>query len=354
MEFQVINNVLKKYEGNAEHVIIPEGVKEIGDYAFYGAHAMRTVTFPESLNAIGMNAFYDCASLKEVILPDSLSFLGSAAFSRCSNLKRVWLPDSVHTLNRVTFFQCEKLEQIRMPVTLTRIGRACFEKCRSLRVMVLPETLTVLEDNVFDECIQLEAVFLPESLKEIGNNVFIDCENLKELNIGKNVGKIGKGAFETKGQLKLSFPEHLRVTPEMLDNRWNMYWNSGTGSSYSVKNERKYLLHDSYIPNVDLNQWKPEARCILALNYLESWKNTIETYDGWIREHHRECLEMMIPQKRFNALNTALEKEIITPEQLFPYLDRITDRDEKARLLAMNQAHESSDDLLNIDLDDLF
>lgn len=354
MAFQIINGVLKKYEGTDEHVVIPEGVKEIGDYAFYGAHKMSTIRFPDTLRDIGMNAFYDCASLKEAILPDSLFFLGSAVFSRCSSLKRVWLPDSIRTLPKVMFFQCEKLEEVRLPVKLRRIGRACFEQCHNLRVMVLPETLRVIENNVFDECTNLEAVFLPEKLEEIGDNAFIDCENLKELIIGEHITKIGNGAFETKGSLKLEVPEHFRITPQMLDNRWNMYWNSGSGNSYSVKNEKKYLLHDSWIPNVSLSSWKPEARCTLAVNYLETYRHAIAEYENWIRDNASECLEMIIAQKRYKALNAALENGVLAAVQVQPYLDRIRDRDEKAKLLAMAKDQKKDEDLLSMDLDDLF
>lgn len=351
MPFEISHDVLKKYEGNETRVIIPEGIREIADYAFYGAHAMEYISIPSSVKEIGTNAFYDCASLKEAVLPDSLFYLGSAAFGRCFDLKRVWLPDSLTSLPRIAFFQCERLEQIRLPETITRIGRACFEKCRSLHVIVLPETLRILEDNVFDECTQLEAVFLPENLEEIGNNVFIGCENLAEITLGKNVRKIGTGAFETGGSLKLNVPEETEIRPQMLDNRWNMDWRTDTPSRLD---EKKYLLHDSYIPSLRLNEWKPLSRVVLAVNYLETYRGPLENYETWIHEHTQELLEMIVSSKRYEALNKALANNILDADLVQPYLYRINDRDEKAKLLEMSRNQKKKDDLLSMDLDDLF
>lgn len=349
MGFEIVSGVLKKYAGEEKDVVIPEGVREIGDYAFYGAFAMETVSFPGTLKAIGMNAFYDCALLKEAILPESLEYLAPAVFSRCSGLKRVWLPDSLTSLPRVTFFQCEKLTQIHLPKKLIRIGRACFEQCRSLNVIAFAESLQVLEENAFAFCSELEAVFLPESLQEIGKNAFIGCEKLREITIGKNVKTIGGGAFETWGSLKLCAETDMLIRPMMLDNRWNMYWNPG-----SIKIEKKYLLHDSYLPNVNLAEWKPDARVILAVNYLESYRESIETYETWIHEHVNECMEMIVLRKRWPALRSAVTNNIFTSADILPWLDRINDRDEKAWLLKMNQDRQAQDDLSEIDLDDLF
>lgn len=76
MTFTINGNTLKKYEGNEEHVIIPDGVEAIADYAFYGAQKLRTVTFPDSLKEIGSDVFYDCEELIEADIPDSVYYMG--------------------------------------------------------------------------------------------------------------------------------------------------------------------------------------------------------------------------------------------------------------------------------------
>ena len=43
-----------------KNTTIPNGVKLIGDFAFYGCKGLTSVTIPESVKGIGEHAFYDC------------------------------------------------------------------------------------------------------------------------------------------------------------------------------------------------------------------------------------------------------------------------------------------------------
>ncbi|MDO4520072.1 MAG: leucine-rich repeat domain-containing protein [Erysipelotrichaceae bacterium] len=354
MAFEIVNGTLKKYEGSGEHVVIPREVTEIGDYAFYGASQLKSLRIPDTVREMGDNIFYDCESLEEVILPDSLSYIGSAMFSRCASLKRVVFPDTLTWLPRITFFQCESLVSVHLPSSLERIGRACFEPCHSLEEIILPGNLKTLDENVFDDCTALKKVCLPETLETIGDNVFFNCCSLEELILPSSLKSIGKGAFETRGKLKLTVPDSIAIHSKMLDNNWNMYWNFGVNRRYNGKNEDNYQLYDSRIANVNLKEWKPSARIILAVNYLETFDREIDFYHAWIRENTQELLETLVSQRRYRALNKAVELDLVSPDDLLPYLGRISDRDEKAKLLAMNKEKRQASDLFDTDLDDLF
>ena len=93
MTFTINGNTLKKYEGNEEHVIIPDGVEAIADYAFYGAHQLRSVTFPVSLKEIGSDVFYDCEELQEIDLSHTkVHTIGENAFNN-TKLKKIIVAD---------------------------------------------------------------------------------------------------------------------------------------------------------------------------------------------------------------------------------------------------------------------
>lgn len=47
-------------------VEIPEGVTEIGDYAFDGCSSLTSVRIPRSVTSIGGGAFFGCDGLKTV------------------------------------------------------------------------------------------------------------------------------------------------------------------------------------------------------------------------------------------------------------------------------------------------
>lgn len=349
MPFQIVNSTLKKYEGSEEHVIIPEGIRIIDDYAFYGASAMKHITFPSTLEEIGNNAFYDCEALEEAAVPSPVYYLGDGIFSRCKNLKSVSLPDRLSELPKITFFQCEALENVSLPHRLKRISRSCFEQCHTLKSIRLPESLVFVDDNVFDDCTALESVNLPEGLKHIGDNAFFNCPSLNKLVLPSTLKEAGKGAFETRGVLELHAPDSFPVRSFMLDNNWNLNWNFGANGRYNGKNEDNYQLINSYLPNVWLNEWKPEAQCVLCINYLETKTEVLENYEAWIVQHREECLEMIISGKRYAALNRALESGLIPSGMIEPYLNRIHDPEERAKLLELNrQNHSSVDDLFDL------
>jgi hypothetical protein len=78
---KIPNNAFRDSDLN-KALVIPEGVTEIGDYAFAGTQ-ITSVTLPRTVTRIGANAFSGCGSLTTVIIPSSVTKItfGSSAFS---------------------------------------------------------------------------------------------------------------------------------------------------------------------------------------------------------------------------------------------------------------------------------
>ena len=112
-------------------VTIPNGVKEIGNWAFSLCEMLTKVTFPNSLKKIGNMAFWHCASLTSITLPRSLTTIDENAFAECLSLERVTIPDSVTKISGGTFSLCYSLESVTIPVGVTEIGNGAF-LCHSL------------------------------------------------------------------------------------------------------------------------------------------------------------------------------------------------------------------------------
>ena len=342
MTFTINGNTLKKYEGNEAHVIIPEGIEAIADYAFYGAAMMEQVTLPESLKEIGSDVFYGCEKLKEARIPDGVSWMGSAVFSRCQGLEKVRLSKRLTSLPKITFFQCANLKEVILP-EVRRLSRACFQQCHSLARIELPASLKFIEDNAFDDCIALQEIELPQGVEEIGENAFFNCVSLRKINLPSSLTFIGKGALETHGRIRIDADESIYLAAGMLENNWNMNWNFGSNGHYNGRNEDNYQLYDSWLCNLDLKQWKPFARSVLTVNYLESFRRPLAMYDSWFLANKEECLEMIISQKRYKALYQALDLQLVTPAMIAPYLSRIKEPDERAKLLEISRSQEEED-----------
>ena len=81
-DFVIQDGKLKKYTGPGGDVVIPDGVKSIGEYAFSRCSPLISVTIPESVTSFG-----GCASsLTSITIPASVVKIGSSAFRNCPGL----------------------------------------------------------------------------------------------------------------------------------------------------------------------------------------------------------------------------------------------------------------------------
>ena len=160
------DGVLERYRGHDVHVVIPEGVKAIGEAAFvdmkgvermlledeeYDAPEMETLTIPEGVESIRYYAFAYCMNLKEVRIADSVVSIGGRAFEGCESLKKVELPNGLGEIGEYTFFLCEELKAIRIPDSVRHIRKGAFYGS-SLGRVSFPEGLESIEKEAFTGC----------------------------------------------------------------------------------------------------------------------------------------------------------------------------------------------------------
>ncbi len=103
------------------HVIVPDGVREIGHCAFRDCKSLKSVQLPNGLEKIGMYAFAHLASLKSIHLPDGLMKISSEAFVGCPSLERIRIPYSVTCIEPSYFLGCPCFED----VICAHKGRLC-------------------------------------------------------------------------------------------------------------------------------------------------------------------------------------------------------------------------------------
>ena len=91
--------------GKSESYIIPDGVIQIGKYAFSGC-ILESVDIPEGLINIEERAFNCCYNLTSITLPNSVTNIGEHAFSGCSSLTSIVIPRSVTSYD---YFHVKKI-----------------------------------------------------------------------------------------------------------------------------------------------------------------------------------------------------------------------------------------------------
>ena len=85
-DFVIRKGVLNSYKGPGGDVTIPEGVTEIGGYAFEGCTGLTSVTIPAGVTEIGEEAFSGCAKLTSVTIPEGATEIERSAFDGCKKL----------------------------------------------------------------------------------------------------------------------------------------------------------------------------------------------------------------------------------------------------------------------------
>ena len=88
-DFEIDGTTLVKYTGNGGEVTVPDGIEVLGEWAFEST-AVTKVNLPETLKEIDNYCFYGCRNLTEITLPASLEKLSDAqAFAYTSNLEAI-------------------------------------------------------------------------------------------------------------------------------------------------------------------------------------------------------------------------------------------------------------------------
>lgn len=102
-------------------LLLPYGVKSIPKGAFAGS-GLETFDIPSSVGSVGEGAFSGCSALKSVNIPNSVTVIGQGAFGGCTSLAAVILPSSVSTIGSYAFSSCASLKYVHIPSTVSNIG----------------------------------------------------------------------------------------------------------------------------------------------------------------------------------------------------------------------------------------
>ena len=245
-DFVIENGVLKKYLGKAEHVVIPDGVKVIDEFAFWENTALKTVS-----------------------IPDSVTEIRKAAFGNCRNLLRLTIPAGVTGIAESLCVGCYMLDHITFPSGLKTIGSLAFGSC-GLTEVILPEGLEEIKDNAFLHCEHLEGISIPDSLRIIGEDAFRGCKKLKPLNEPNCIVEIGKEAF---GRAPVGTGPYkvVEFSPErVVMERYEGYYGEAP-----VADRIEYVLYSEISARISA---LIAGDCDIILQVTEDMKSVIDSY----------------------------------------------------------------------------
>lgn len=213
------DGALYQYDGDADKVVVPEGVTTLEEGVFVGK-SLSEITLPNSLEVIESYVFSECKNLKAVTIPKNVKEIGEYVFDYCPSLKNISVaagnqyyksvdgvlfdkagelllrypeaksgasyavPDTVKTIAPGAFY-ATSLSSVTMGDNVEAIKCYSFEDCPNLAEIKIGKGVKTIGEWVFGNDKKLTAIDLPASLQEFGTFVFDNCTGLTAINVAE-------------------------------------------------------------------------------------------------------------------------------------------------------------------------
>ena len=198
---------------------------KIGEMAFYGTQALKSIDIPSTVTSIGESAFADCFSLEKIEL-GQIASLGQNTFARCSSLETAKIQGSPSVIYPSNMFGTWGSGHSAAPLKTLEIGAGeiQFDLSRqkdSIETIVLGDGVTAVPARFAVGCTKLTSVSLPDALTSVPAYAFNGCSSLAEVGISENskLQSIGNGAFANSALTQIYIPKNVTSIGEGAFNR---------------------------------------------------------------------------------------------------------------------------------------
>ena len=97
------------YKQKIKSLVIEQGVKSIGNFAFSDCNILSSVFIPNSVTELGCNTFAGCHSLTSITLPDSITDIDSGIryVENLDGVEAIWYidDDNIKKTSGVVFYE---------------------------------------------------------------------------------------------------------------------------------------------------------------------------------------------------------------------------------------------------------
>lgn len=180
-----------------ERVVLPQGVRVIGEGAFAGCEQLTSIEGGEYITEIGDYAFSGCVELTRFMFSPTLRHIGDYAFDKCSQLLNVDVSKchQLHYIGKRAFASATSLMSFIFPERVSIIGDAAFAGCNALTDITMPQVES-MGVGVWAACSSLQRIDVTNAtLRELPAWTFSGCQSVTEVLLPESVKSIGVGAF---------------------------------------------------------------------------------------------------------------------------------------------------------------
>lgn len=275
-DFSILDSILFNYAGTSDNVVIPDGVKTIGEKAFENHSEIISLTIPESVTKIEYSAFRGCTGLSCLLIPNTVTEIGNYAFEDCTGL--------------VSISVSEKL---------TKISDGLFRNCSSLTNIVIPDNVTEIELSAFAGCDNLSEIKIPASVKKL------DCgyswkkpQKLNRIIIDPN------SALET-----LWHPEQLLNNDYEISPLPNIPFSIINSPENKIKFFFEYCKHPESYPKHIADEYEKYGRSQRSRILREAEEqNRAEVIAYYEKKGKKAAVRTLTPAEKADLMKDAFEK----------------------------------------------
>ena len=203
---------------------IPEGIKEIDEYAFCDCQELMSITISSTVSKIHEYAFNGCENVEEVFVNQNnkhyTSPLNSCCIIRGNTLffasKNCTIPEGVEKIRRYCFYHSH-IKHIKLPSTLKEIGLCAFMGS-DIEEITIPKSVELIKDGAFEATLHLKKVIFEKDcpIRDIPAVCF-SHSGLKKIVLPDYLRTIGYKAFDGCNNLSMEIPPTVDDIREQND-----------------------------------------------------------------------------------------------------------------------------------------
>ena len=140
------------------------------------------------MEVVGIHRCADKSDLRHLVIPEGVRSIGEKAFSKHSEIISVSFPESLEKIGALSFHMCHELQKVSVPKNVKIIRASAFQGCNSLTEVKLNKGLMVIESHAFSYT-EISKLDLPESVRALGDNALanVNAVNIRSTDMPHNL-----------------------------------------------------------------------------------------------------------------------------------------------------------------------